>query len=542
MTTTLQNVVEVLISNNTGIANDTLFVYITDGNNNFYKVDTDNSWTAAINSSACCIKMHDLPTNSNGLHYFYLNTANGMTGGRVWFAASDSALSKNSTGGIVQPTVLEDYVFDFVELAVTPTAGSTVGNANIDTSQVDSLGIPITLFVNPVENGLQFPPTISFAPSATNGFPNVIGIMPWLSLETIISNFTSNIANTAFAPFNVCGWNSGSVNRFVAPFHLINDFQTGTAPNALATFLDTAIYQFFNYYITNTLTLQDPVSLNYYTGQVTTVSQTDTTGGTSTYNVLQFNCGGELLNIYYPYFTTNCTAFPGSGALTTGVTLSPPPSWWTGNLDAAMPATAMAMGCAGAFADSAFQTGVSNSTLLGNLENQVVSLLNRGLSPATGNLIQFNAGFSAADIQNNQVSITSGLPSGAVFAPGMNLIKQVAAQPTTIISANTVGNNPVQIIFTSYVDNLLPVNTCQFICGTFYPTPTSNAASYSNIYSGYLHNGLGTATAPLLNNIGYGYAYDDQGGYSNDITATFNSNNSLTLGIFLGPLQEASKL
>lgn len=538
MNTPLQNVVEVLISNNTGLTNESLYVYITDGNNNFYKVDSSNGWTAAINATACCIEMHKLPTNKNGLHYFYLNTSNGMTGGRVWFASSNAALSLNSSGGIVQPTVSADYVFDFVELAITPTAGTAIGNANIDTSQVDSLGIPITLFVNPVENGLQFPPQTTFAPSATNGFPNVIGIMPWVSLETIINNFTSNIANTAFAPFSVCGWNSGSVNRFVAPFHLINDFATGETPSALATFLDTAIYQFFNYYMTNTLTLQDPVSLNYYSGKVTTVSQTDTTGGTSTYNVLQFNCNGELLNIYYPYFNTNCTAFPGT--LNASVTLSPPPSWWTSNLDTAMPATAMAMACAGAFADSAFQSEVSDPTLLGNLENQVVSMINRGLSPATGNLIQFNAGFTAADISNNQVSITSGLPSGAVFAPGMNLIKQVAAQPTTIIAANSAGNTPLQIIFTSYVEELLPVNTCQFICGTFYPTPTSNAATYSNIYSGYLHNGLGTAPAPLLNNIGYGYAYDDQGGYSNDITATFNSNNSLTLGIFLGPLQNAN--
>lgn len=538
MNNSLQNVVEVLISNNTGLASDALYVYITDGNNNFYKVDSSNGWTAAINATACCIEMHKLPTNKNGLHYFYLNTSNGMTGGRVWFASSNSALSHNSSGGIVQPTVFEDYVFDFVELAINPTVGTTLGNANIDTTQVDSLGIPITLFVNPVENGLTFPPPTTFSPSTANGFPNVIGITPWLSLETIINNFTNNISNSVFSPFSACNWSNNSVSRLVAPFHLINDFATGVTPNALATFFDTAIYQFFNYYMTNTLTLQDPVSLNYYSGTVTTVSQTDITGGTSTYNVLQFNCDGELLNIYFPYFNTNCAAFPGT--LNASVTLSPPPSWWTSNLDTAMPATAMAMGCAGAFADSSFQSGVTNTTLLGNLENQVVSLINRGLSPVTGNLIQFNAGFSAADITNNQVSITSGLPSGAVFAPGMNLVKQVAAQPTTVVAANTVGNNPVQIVITSPVDALLPVNTCQFICGTFYPTPTSNAASYSNIYSGYLHNGLGTAQAPLLNNIGYGYAYDDQGGYSNDITVGFDSNNSLTLGVFLGPLQNAN--
>jgi hypothetical protein len=536
---TLKNQVKVIVSNNTGIANNALYVFITDGNNQFYNVDAANKWVATPQSTVCNVLVHALPSYidaaGNTLHYFYIDATANISGGRIWFSTSNTALSINSAGGVVQPTALSDFVFDFVELATNGSVNGTGGNANIDVTQVDELGIPFTLFVNPEANNLQFPPA---KPTTTPayGFPNVLGIVPWLSLEKISKGFTDNIKNTPYQPFSACVWNSGSVNRFVAPVHLINDYASGTTPGAMATFLDTAIYKFFNYYMDNSLTLQDPVSLNYYTGQVTTVSETDTLGNTSTYNVLQFDCGSEKLNIYFPYFNTNCSAFPGT--LHKNVTLSPPPSWWTGNLDAAMPATAMALGCAGAFADSSFQSGVTNSILLGNLENQVVSLLNRGLSPAINNLIQFNAQFSAADIVNNQVSITTGLPAGATFAPGMNIIKQLAAQPTTVVSAATVGPNPVQIVITSTVDALNPVNTCQFICGQFYPATTADAASYSNIYSNYLHNGFGTAPAPLLNNIGYGYAYDDQGGYSNDITVDYDSNNALTLGIFLGPLTD----
>lgn len=533
----VKNAVEVVIANSTGINADDLYVYITDGNNNFYLVDATNNWTATAQSTMCNIQLSALPTNAAGLPYFLISSSSAITGGRVWFATSDAALSVNSSGGITQPTVFENYVFDFVEIATNPpVAGTTTpGNANIDTTQVDALGIPITVFVNPKANGLTFPPQSTFKPS-DGGFPNVIGITPWMDLETIIANFTANLGATN-APYSACSWSGGGVSRLVAPFHVINDYQTSVAPTALATFLDTALYQFFNYYMTESLTLQDPVSLNTYSGQVTTVTEADITGTNSTYNVLQFNCGGELLNVYYPYFTTNCTAWPGN--LSSGVVLSPPPSWWSTNLDTAMPATAMLLGCDGVFSDSAFQTGVTNTTLLGNFENQVASLLNRGLSPAIDNLIIFNAQYTAANIENNQVSLTT-LPSNTVFSTGMQMVRQVAAQPLEVISVAMVGNNAAQIIITNPVGPMLPVNSCEFICGQFYPN-TTNAAGYSNTYSNYLHNGLGSAPAPLLNNIGYGYAYDDQGGYSNDITVNYDANNSLSLGIFLGPLTSTTK-
>ena len=117
----------------------------------------------------------------------------------------------------------------------------------------------------------------------------------------------------------------------------------------------------------------------------------------------------------------------------------------------------------------------------------------------------------------------------------MEIVKQLAAQPTKVVSTAIVAGNTEQIIITNPVGPLLPVPECLFICGNFYPE-TDNSAGFSNIYSNYLHYGLGGSEAPLLNNIGYGYAFDDQGGYSNDVTANYDSNNALTLGVFLGPL------
>lgn len=533
----MKNLITIHIANNTGIEDTALYVFIADGDNNFYKLDAANNWVATAQTTACNVLLNSIPS-ANGLYTFYLNSDNSMTGGRIWFTTSATALSV-STNGIIQPPALADYVFDFVELAITPTTTSpsgatTLGNANIDTSQVDSLGIPITVYVNPTENGLQFPPPLTGIDTSKLNYPNVIGIQPWRSLDKIISDFTTNLTGTPYTPFSACGWSSGTVKRLVAPFHLIDNYTSGTTPTTLATFLDEAIYSFFKYYMGKTLTLQDPVSLNYYDGTVTTVTATDTTGGTSTYNVLQFTGSGETYNVYFPYFTTNCAALP--GVLTTGVALSPPPTWWTGNLPTTMPATAMALACAGTFSDYKYQTGVSNSNLLGNLENQVVSLITRGMSPVINNLISFKTQFSAADIVNNQVSITS-LPSGEVITTSMKIVKQMAAQPTDIVSAVVENGNTKQIIITDPVGNILPVPECLFICGEFYPQNTTSAG-YSNMYSNYLHYGLGTSPAPLLNNIGYGFAFDDQGGYSNDVTATYNSDNALTVGIFLGPLKK----
>lgn len=531
----MENFVSVLISNNTGISDSDLYVFVTDGNNNFYLLDAANNYQATAQSAACSILLSDLPLSSTGVYEFYISSALNITGGRIWFTTSSTALTQG-TKGIVQPTATADFVFDFVELATTAPVLNTSGNANIDTTQVDALGIPITVFVNPTTNGLTFPPPMPTAAptaSSTDKYPNVIGIVPWMALNKIIDGFTSNIAGTAYAPFSVCNWKSGSVQRFVAPFHLINNYSSGTTSSTLATFLDTAIYSFFKYYMTNSLVLQDPVSLNKFTGTVTTVQTTDINGGNSTYNVLQFTGSGETFNMYFPYFTTNCSAFP--GVLATGVDLAPPPSWWSGNLPESMPATAMVLACAGTFSDSTFQTGVTNTTLLGNLENQVGSLLTRGLTPAINNLISFSAQYSAADIQYNQVSITS-LPSDVIISTGMYMVKQLAAQPLKVVSAATVGNSTEQIIITNPVGQILPIPESLFQCGSFYPD-TTNSAGYSNIYSKYLHYGLGSNTAPLLDNIGYGYSFDDQGGYSNDITANYDSNNSLTVGIFLGPLK-----
>jgi hypothetical protein len=537
----MNNAVSILISNKTGIADADLYVFITDGNNNFYKVDAANSWTATPQTTACSVLLNALPTHVEGVYKFYISASTALNGGRVWFATSPTALSVNAKGGITQPTVQADFVFDFVEIATNPPVGTTVGNANIDVTQVDALGIPITLFVNPaiampaaettINESTVFPPPIPTTP-INYSYPNVLGIVPWTALNMLSDNFIKSIKNTPYAPFDVCAWSSGNIKRFVAPVHLIDDYASGTTPSALATFLDQAIYQFFSYYMTNTLTLQDPVSQNLFTGKVTTVTQTDTTGGQSTYNVLQFTGSGQTYNVYFPYFTTNCAAMP--GVLNTGVALAPPPTWWTGNLPTAMPATAMALGCTGVFSDSAFQAGVTNTDLLGNLENQVVSLITRGVTPTNNNLVSFQAQFSAANITNNQATVTvTPFPTG--LAAGMDVVKQIAAQPSNIVSVDSANN---QFVLTSSVDALLPVNNCLFICGDFYPDAGTNTAGYSNIYSNFLHNGSGFCSAPLINNIGYGYAYDDQGGYSNDVTANYDTNNSLTIGIFLGPLKE----
>ena len=51
----MQNSISIEISNNTGIADTALYVFITDGNNNFYKIDADNNWVATAQTTACSI-------------------------------------------------------------------------------------------------------------------------------------------------------------------------------------------------------------------------------------------------------------------------------------------------------------------------------------------------------------------------------------------------------------------------------------------------------------------------------------------------------
>lgn len=244
---------------------------------------------------------------------------------------------------------------------------------------------------------------------------------------------------------------------------------------ALATLFDDALHRLFKYYHTHTLYLVangagsgTGSGMEIYAGEVITDYQlpagiTDINGGTGTsYTVFKFTGTGYTYNqanntlsattapgagktnvyhVFYPYFSTNYAHSPNNNELTPGGP-PPPPAWWApgwnaglGNLNFISPASQMVFACDGVFGDSAYQqaafqaiTGqeLQDVTILGNLENQLVTLLNRGIAPDTGST-------------NGNLHLRTGYVTANDFNPTDPSVRHSYADPAPAGPSSTLG-------------------------------------------------------------------------------------------------------
>ncbi len=103
---------------------------------------------------------------------------------RIYLSSSPTAVGFNSSGDITSPNAsTANYYYDFVEFAYNVQPGVL----NIDTTQVDQLGIPITLQVSP----------------ADPNFPAGSGIISTLDRQTLISDFQA-MATGPLTPYLDC--------------------------------------------------------------------------------------------------------------------------------------------------------------------------------------------------------------------------------------------------------------------------------------------------------------------------------------------------
>lgn len=518
--------IKVSITNNSQIADTELFIFLQ-SQTQIYQISASTQIASiatlpsstsgkAMTSDAPSISLNQL--KKAGVYTFYIDQSANLKSGRMYFSDSQAAVQIVSTNGVLDtingPSPTAPLIFDFVELTIK---GNT--EVNLDTTQIDQFGIPITVQVSPSDAN----------------FTNGTGIVAGTKRSTVISNFQTLCTNAAFAPYSDCvqpipakGTIAAS-HRMIGPQHLIDNlivpnqltgditkaatasgtntatftlsnikqsFGTvtgwiasgpGVPPGAtvksvagttevtlessIAAFdnlsgaavwfykkptasiinsMDDAIYQMFKYYQTQTLYMVangTKSGMEIYSGQVITdftlpAGLKDINGSTTTkYTVFEFTGTGyryddasnaltavpglaagqtNVYQVFYPYFSTNCEASPNSNALTAQGPPAPP-AWFNagwganipststsgplGDINIVSPATQMALGCAGAFADSAYQqyaylhsasNQLQDNTILGNIENQLVTMLNRGISPDTGsgnNNLQLRLGF-----------------------------------------------------------------------------------------------------------------------------------------------------
>ncbi|WP_422355952.1 beta-1,3-glucanase family protein [Roseivirga pacifica] len=780
---------EVNITNNSGIEDSQLYIFLQ-SQTQIYQIN--NQLASVFNTpkpdqtAAPSVTLSELK-NSDGTYSLYINSDNKLKSGRLYFSNSASAVQITQSGGEVTaingPSPTADFIFDFVEL--TLNAGSDI---NLDTTQIDQFGVPITVQVSPNDPN----------------FPNGTGIIIGDSRKTVIDNFNTLCSKLGFADYAPCATTSQSIPRLLGPQHVIDSQTTQTqltgdlaittsgntytgtftistggtgsvkvgqfasgpgipavatvqsvqsstitisgtkssfgtnssyqkveivfyerSATTLSTCMDNAIYNFFKHYEQNTLYLVangTNSGTEIYAGKVKTdfilpSGLTDINGNADTqYTVFEFTGTGYKYNaatneltklaapasgqsnvyqVFYPYFSTNCSESPNSNDLTPQGP-PPPPEWWNagwganvstakkyggplGNINTISPASQMVLACAGVFGDSSYQNWayhnlsgfeLQDDTVLGNLENQVVTMLNRGISPNaeginnlhtrvgfinsndigpidlknvqnfsqtkpvaliqtpssaittiklsdvvandssykklsnpkgfvganTSGKIYFqgthiqnftidekNAGVltavpntspsntvsrisfdptnaelsffweSAVDLGNTQAEITCSFgpvldghyatlhlldpnsPAQAVtfscdigtdntnIVEGMEMttLSQFSQPMTVYYSANNGGKS---LILHSPIP-FKPFNTGILLFSNFYPLKDNEPLGEWNIYSYYFHNGVLGLDIPTIDGRGYAFPFDDNGGYSSDLTLNLGSNN-----------------
>lgn len=646
------NYLKVLLNSNIALAaGEQLYLYIIGappGSTGYYSyslsADKHHVATQGAANTVYPLALTSLgvkPANPD-VYYFHFDQSQGFSG-RIWFSTSNALLTIASNA-VTQPIPSLGLLYDFVE--VTINANSSV---NIDTSQVSGLGIPISI-VNPAV--LPFPPSGDLEQYT---YPNAIGIVPGLALNSICNGFTNYTSAIGLSEFSSCvqsfpaPQNNGTVQWLLDPGSRVLNYQESSPPTGLATSMDAMLYQFFNYYLQAGNELVIYFNNICYTGTVSIAAGFDKKNPKQEYCVLCFtDPNNNQFPIFYPYFNTNSAAAQG-GSLNPPGGLPPPPSWWqTKGLPSTTPASGQVFLCNGVFNDS--NPGATNATVLAALQNIIVTMLNRGLVPGTtmdnlfvcnGKLTQNPTMVTFTDPNPNNATLLLGasliytptqIPgnttpatcfiSGTIELPGTPPLYQAfsknnvspppsplpsnyctsmtGAQPNpngqvqfpfdyvspgnfqfsgavtgsysvqsqsaptatfngTIVPAGgvQVGMNVLDVNVQNPATVCAPIGTDMFtiqstingilpspgqdtlLVGNFYPRLGGAAKGCWNAYAGFLHygnQGCNGVPAPYISNQGYGFAYDDDGGYSSDITVNFPENSDCNLGIYLGPL------
>ncbi|HVX62386.1 MAG TPA: beta-1,3-glucanase family protein, partial [Pirellulales bacterium] len=319
----------------------------------------------AAASGTTTIAVPYMPINSGRIYFFV-----GPTG-----LTSPLTTQDNGSGvwSVVQPSSgSADYIYDFFEVNLDANGSAAAGAPNpdlakmtIDTTQVDQFGIPMTL----TGDSNDTVTTTSYSAGVTDSTD--------VARNQIINAFSSQYPPGNLYNQLIVGPSAQSQGL---PLRIVNPADADiTTSSELGYVFDSVIKTLFETGTTS-LTLHSNKDGTDYTGTRTTHTETDINGHTQTYNVLQFTNGTNTFYIYEPFFSTNA---PSSSSLSSVSYASapPPPSWLLHQKSET--AGQMVFANNGVFADYANQPGGLTATqqgILGDLENQVVAALNRGVA------------------------------------------------------------------------------------------------------------------------------------------------------------------
>lgn len=300
-----------------------------------------------------------LPVPGAGLEYSGRVVVSVGTPAQCQVVAADHSVAAPTGANPADPSTGTFY--DFVEFTVAPGSSGT-NNVDIDTTQVDSFGIPMSVQLNG---------------NFTGGGP--IGIAGHRS--DIFADFRQFVASPAAAPFAVCA--SAAPLRLLAPKTILEANLNPKAGDPLVTYFDAAIDAFFVKYFSGAVdemtqgggqafSIVSDADHKTYTGSVVKIQN-----GAAANVVLRLSLPGATTNydIYYPFFSGNSFGSPKFGVQ--------PKASFLSDRQAAEPPSRMVFACDAVFADDKLRTNEPSDfdpKVLADLENSISAAFNRGVA------------------------------------------------------------------------------------------------------------------------------------------------------------------
>ena len=411
------------------------------------------------------------------------------------------------------PNLSPNQYFGLFEYSITS------GGLDLDISEVDQVGFPFTVTTSPAG-----------APPAEDG----IGIP--LHRDVLFQDYAEYLASLGVAGADFLPTlTAGNGYRILSPKDYL---EQAPASDPLNSYFNTAIDDFFSSFsATNSFNFtRDGYN---FTGNTSTY--TDAATGLQ-YPALALTAPG-LSGTYYilePFFSNNGTGTQAA------------PSW--------LPHADQSPSQMVFSADGVFNSGVDpnwsiTSSILSDLENSIVSALNRGIATtvAPNNwapALDFESAVATAggqldpnttyyyvisevntfgeSVASNEFAVTTTntnrsatlswlaqngpdqVPANADGPTAYKVYRRESGQSSYIL-VDTVSNNGVNPA-TGYTDDNTSTHTNASPM-TYYP-----AGSAANWYSAFLHS-----PSVSINGLAYGFPYDDQGGFSTNFQGFFNS-------------------
>lgn len=386
----VQSVYEFNITQQTGSANIEFFAYYStvpaSGAPASFVLDQVSGQTyqwklTAPNES---IPTYSLPAGTTGLSLPLIPTNSAcfiFTRG-----AYSPAITTNASGGIPRPSPyagnsINANAYDFVEYTFDSTAGDPnvslgtrmLPKLTIDTSQVDQLSFPIQI---QAASTSVIPVQLETYPTPTTMTVSDMGVNSAFTQDAVFAAYKTFLTNNADYDSTLVSdlTNPGSYLRITNPSDILSN-DANAATNPLNWAFDQAVYNLFTAPPGNQL-LVNTGNAGGLTNAVFIGTPGTQTIGKNNYQVLQFSSAANpsigTLYVYMPLFSDNCTGAP-KPSLYQSV---PAPSW----IKSGQTCGFMVFANAGVFTDSGSQPGLSTAqqAILGNIEDQLVTAINRG--------------------------------------------------------------------------------------------------------------------------------------------------------------------